>query len=68
MIRRAWKCRFCSSDHCFILEGVLIGIGRGAHADQPELVSALTEKPFAPEQLLVLDNVVLVPHVGGDNG
>uniref|UniRef100_A0ACD5VPC2 Uncharacterized protein n=1 Tax=Avena sativa TaxID=4498 RepID=A0ACD5VPC2_AVESA len=60
-------------------EGVLINIGRGAHVDEPELVSALLEKrlgaagldvfehePFVPEQLLGLDNVVLVPHVGSD--
>ncbi|RLN22823.1 hypothetical protein C2845_PM07G39770 [Panicum miliaceum] len=60
-------------------EGVLINIGRGAHVDEPELVSALVEKqlggagldvyenePFAPEQLFGLDNVVLVPHVGSD--
>jgi len=60
-------------------EGVLINVGRGAHVDEPELVSALVEKrlggagldvyenePFAPEQLLGLDNVVLVPHVGSD--
>jgi hydroxypyruvate reductase 2 len=60
-------------------EGVLINIGRGAHVDEPELVSALVEKrlggagldvyenePFAPEELFSLDNVVLVPHVGSD--
>lgn len=60
-------------------EGVLINIGRGAHVDEPELVSALVEKrlggagldvyehePFAPEQLFSLDNVVLAPHVGSD--
>ena len=60
-------------------EGVLINVGRGAHVDEPELVSALVEKrlggagldvyenePFAPEQLLGLDNVVLAPHVGSD--
>ncbi|KAL6874682.1 hypothetical protein ACP4OV_013347 [Aristida adscensionis] len=59
--------------------GVLINIGRGAHVDEPELVSALLEKrlggagldvyehePFVPEQLFDLDNVVLVPHVGSD--
>nr|CDM82380.1 unnamed protein product [Triticum aestivum] len=60
-------------------DGVLINIGRGAHVDEPELVSALLEKrlgaagldvfehePFVPEQLFSLDNVVLVPHVGSD--
>ncbi|WVZ72922.1 hypothetical protein U9M48_021304 [Paspalum notatum var. saurae] len=60
-------------------EGVLINIGRGAHVDEPELVSALVERhlggagldvyehePFVPEQLFGLDNVVLVPHVGSD--
>ncbi|XP_052140933.1 glyoxylate/hydroxypyruvate/pyruvate reductase 2KGR isoform X2 [Oryza glaberrima] len=60
-------------------EGVLINIARGAHVDEPELISALLEKrlggagldvfedePFAPEQLFELDNVVLVPHVGSD--
>ena len=60
-------------------EGVLINVGRGAHVDEPELVSALVGKrlggagldvyekePFAPEQLLGLDNVVLAPHVGSD--
>ncbi|OEL31837.1 Hydroxyphenylpyruvate reductase [Dichanthelium oligosanthes] len=59
-------------------QGVLINIGRGAHVDEPELVSALVEKrlggagldvydkePFAPEQLFGLDNVVLAPHFSG---
>lgn len=60
-------------------EGVLINIGRGAHVDEPELVSALLEgrlgaagldvfehEPVAPEQTFNLDNVVLVPHIGSD--
>lgn len=60
-------------------EGVLVNVGRGAHVDEPELVVALLEgrlggagldvyehEPLAPEQLLGLDNVVLVPHVGSD--
>ncbi|KAK3219827.1 hypothetical protein Dsin_013806 [Dipteronia sinensis] len=59
--------------------GILINIGRGAHIDEPELVSALLEgrlagagldvyenEPEVPEQLLGLDNVVLLPHVGSD--
>nr|CAD1843371.1 unnamed protein product [Ananas comosus var. bracteatus] len=57
--------------------GVLINVGRGAHVDEPELVSALvegrlggagldvfTDEPSVPEALLGLENVVLVPHVG----
>ncbi|KAI9162429.1 hypothetical protein LWI28_027236 [Acer negundo] len=61
--------------------GILINIGRGAHVDEPELVSALLEgrlagagldvyenEPEVPEQLLGLDNVVLLPHVGRDTG
>ncbi|KAF2301209.1 hypothetical protein P3X46_001425 [Hevea brasiliensis] len=60
-------------------KGVLINIGRGAHVDERELVSALLEgrlggagldvyenEPEAPEQLLGLGNVVLLPHVGSD--
>lgn len=59
--------------------GVLINIGRGAHVDEPELVSALLEgrlggagldvfekEPNVPEELFGLDNVVLLPHVGSD--
>lgn len=59
--------------------GVLINIGRGAHIDEPELVSALLEgrlagagldvyenEPEVPEQLLGLNNVVILPHVGSD--
>ncbi|XP_071711121.1 glyoxylate/hydroxypyruvate/pyruvate reductase 2KGR-like [Rutidosis leptorrhynchoides] len=57
--------------------GYLINIGRGAHVDEPELVSALVEgrlggagldvfehEPEVPDQLIGLDNVVLSPHVG----
>lgn len=60
-------------------KGILINIGRGAHVDEPELVSALLEgriggagldvfesKPEVPEELFGLKNVVLLPHVGSD--
>ncbi|KAI0488100.1 hypothetical protein KFK09_027926 [Dendrobium nobile] len=57
--------------------GVLVNIGRGSHVDEPELVKALVEgrlggagldvfenEPEVPEELIGLDNVVLLPHVG----
>ncbi|KAH1091011.1 hypothetical protein J1N35_018268 [Gossypium stocksii] len=60
-------------------KGILINIGRGAHVDEPELVSALLEgrlggagldvyenEPNVPEQLFSLENIVLAPHVGSD--
>ncbi|XP_065866114.1 glyoxylate/hydroxypyruvate/pyruvate reductase 2KGR-like [Euphorbia lathyris] len=60
-------------------KGILINIGRGAHVDEVELVSALLEgrlggagldvyenEPEIPEELFRLDNVVLLPHVGSD--
>ncbi|CAK9174598.1 unnamed protein product [Ilex paraguariensis] len=60
-------------------KGILINIGRGPHVDETELVSALLEQrlggagldvyvnePEVPEVLFVLDNVVLLPHVGSD--
>lgn len=60
-------------------KGILINIGRGAHVDETELVSALLEgrlggagldvyenEPEVPEELLGLGNVVLQPHVGSD--
>ena len=60
-------------------EGVLVNVGRGAHVDEPKLVSALVERrlggagldvykhePVVPERLFGLDNVVVVPHVGSD--
>ncbi|CAH9075751.1 unnamed protein product [Cuscuta europaea] len=59
--------------------GVLINIGRGAHLDEPELVSALLEgrlggagldvyenEPDVPGVLFSLQNVVLLPHVPSD--
>jgi lactate dehydrogenase-like 2-hydroxyacid dehydrogenase len=58
-------------------EGYLINIARGSVVDQDALVEALvggrlagagldvfTDEPQVPEQLLGLDNVVLLPHVG----
>ncbi|CAM8934606.1 unnamed protein product [Rhodiola kirilowii] len=60
-------------------KGVLINIGRGAHVDETELVSALLEgrlggagldvfenEPEIPEGLLKLQNVVLSSHIGSD--
>ncbi|OWM76486.1 hydroxyphenylpyruvate reductase-like [Punica granatum] len=60
-------------------EGVLINIGRGAHVDEPELVSALLEgriggagldvfenEPEVPEELIGMKNVVLLPHAASD--
>ncbi|KAJ0745101.1 putative hydroxyphenylpyruvate reductase [Helianthus annuus] len=57
-------------------KGVLVNIGRGAHVDERELVSALVEgrlagagldvfehEPQVPEELFGLDNVVVLPHV-----
>jgi glyoxylate reductase len=56
---------------------VLINTARGAIVDETELISALSEKrifaagfdvyehePRIPEELLKLDNVVLLPHIG----
>ncbi|KAK8939851.1 Hydroxyphenylpyruvate reductase [Platanthera guangdongensis] len=58
-------------------KGVLVNISRGPQVDEPELVKALVEgrlggagldvfenEPHVPEELLGLENVVLVPHVG----
>ncbi|KAG6593465.1 Hydroxyphenylpyruvate reductase, partial [Cucurbita argyrosperma subsp. sororia] len=59
--------------------GFLINIGRGAHVDESELVSALLDgrlagagldvyenEPHVPKQLLQLRSVVLLPHVASD--
>uniref|UniRef100_A0A803NZV8 glyoxylate reductase (NADP(+)) n=1 Tax=Cannabis sativa TaxID=3483 RepID=A0A803NZV8_CANSA len=58
-------------------KGVVINIGRGTHVDEGELVSALVEgrlggagldvyqnEPNVPPQLLELENVLLLHHVG----
>jgi hydroxypyruvate reductase len=58
-------------------EGYLINIARGSVVDEPALVRALKDKriagaaldvfenePQVPAELMVLDNVVLVPHIG----
>lgn len=60
-------------------KSILINIGRGAHIVESELVSALDEgrlggagldvfenEPHVPEELLKLDNVVIMSHVGSD--
>lgn len=60
-------------------KGFLINIGRGAHVDEKELVSALLDgrlggagldvfenEPDVPEELFRLQNVVLLSHVGSD--
>ena len=59
-------------------EGYLINIARGSVVDQDALVELLVEgrlagagldvfaeEPYVPEELRMLDNVVLLPHIGG---
>jgi len=58
-------------------EGFLVNIARGSVVDEPALVRALKDKriagaaldvfenePQVPAELMALDNVVLVPHIG----
>lgn len=58
-------------------EGMLVSMGRGTTIDETELIKALEDgrlggaaldvfedEPRVPETLRVLDNVVLVPHIG----
>ncbi len=57
--------------------GVLINIGRGTSVDEPALIAALknktiraagldvfAEEPRVPAELIAMENVVLLPHVG----
>ncbi len=58
-------------------QGVLINIGRGSVVDEPALIKALQDKtiatagldvfehePKVPAELIAMDHVVLLPHVG----
>ncbi|MCB1533729.1 MAG: 2-hydroxyacid dehydrogenase [Rhodoblastus sp.] len=59
-------------------KGYFINIGRGTSVDEPALAAALKEgriagagldvfahEPAVPEELVAMENVVLLPHVGG---
>jgi lactate dehydrogenase-like 2-hydroxyacid dehydrogenase len=58
-------------------QGILINIGRGSVVDEPALIRALQDRtiasagldvfenePKVPEELLAMDHIVLLPHVG----
>jgi lactate dehydrogenase-like 2-hydroxyacid dehydrogenase len=63
--------------HALGPEGIVINVARGSVIDEPALIAALREgkilaagldvfvsEPQVPEELLAMDNVVLLPHVG----